>query len=168
MACPPPPSYEEFYPSSITTRRTSARLASKSTALVPQKKSLEIGTFESENDEYFSESDAPIEIDDNDEYLPFADHKKRKSLSIARHSANVLIKKSKHAKKCDILLLPIELLQWIFKHTEPKTLGRLMGVCRQFSQILRADESVSHQSLKESNRRFGELFENIGIPACSS
>jgi hypothetical protein len=149
MAVPPPPSSENLYPSSITTRRTSARLASKSAALVPQKRSLEIETFDSESDEYFSESDTPIEIDEKDEYLPFANHK-RKSLPIARpstsrSSGNVVTKKPKHAKKYDPSLLPTELLQGIFKYSEPKTLGKLMRVCRRFYQILHADESVCHQ-----------------------
>ena len=169
MAVPPSPSYDNLYSSSITTRRTSARLASKSALFVPQKRSLEIETFESESDEYFSESDAPIEIDEKDEYLPFADHK-RKSLPIAtsRSIGNVVTKKPKHAKKYDPSLLPTELLQGIFKYSEPKTLGKLMRVCRRFYQILHADESVCHQSLKESDRRSGKLFENIGIPALSS
>lgn len=75
MTVPPPPSYKELYPSSNTTRRTSTRLASKSTSFVPQKKPPEIEAVESENDTHFSEPDTPIEIDDNDDYIPFTDNK---------------------------------------------------------------------------------------------
>lgn len=133
----PPPSCKELYPLSNATLRTSARLASKSTSLVPQKMSPEIEAVESDNDTYFSELDASIEIDDKDEYIPLTNNKKTQiSIHYRTQRKYCYQKNSKCVKKYDFSFLPAELLQWIFKYTEPKTLGKLVRVCKQFNQIL--------------------------------
>ena len=146
--------------SSISQRRTSARLASKPTGTqsIPLKRLLDIETPDS--DEYFSDSDDFIDIDETDEYLPAADRKK--------HTVVVSVKKPKRVKKSGVSILPTELLVWIFQYTEPKTLARLMLVCKRFNEILKADEAVLLHYLTVIDGRSGEGFENVTILGLNS
>ena len=108
------------------SRRTSARLASKSTL---QKRPLE------PDDTPIDDDDTPVAnaADLDDEYIP---HNVRKKHNTPR-------KKVKRAQKFDPSLLPNELLRSIFQHCQPKMLGTLMRVCKKFEFVLRTDESVS-------------------------
>ena len=108
------------------SRRTSARLASKSTL---QKRPLE-------PDDTPVDDDTPVAnaADLDDEYIP---HNVRKKHNTPRK------KKVKRAQKFDPSLLPNELLRSIFQYCQPKMLGTLMRVCKKFEFVLRTDESVS-------------------------
>ena len=127
------------------SRRTSVRLASKSGS---QKRPLEPDD-KPINDETPDVDNAEL----GNEYVPRGNSKRPK-----KHNSQS--EKIKIVRKFDASLLPNELLHSIFQYCDPKTLGKLMRVCKRFEYVLRMDYSVIPSFLGRSEPRFGEKSES--------